>query len=244
MPTSSQSVGTYLVAKGQLAPIRCGRCSYSHLEVPRYITTTRVGRDHSARDREPWGERGFGEVGPDQRTDTECCAGRAQRQRRLVVVRGQRPPILDSEQCVWWSALSQTRAAAAAKKRDGDIEIAARTWSTLRTVRSTLHFGSTGDEHDSAALYLRADGRYLRDVLVARHRRTYRWRVTESSRRCHGMGDRTRPDNGTPTTYTNIFAVPDENRLYGSSAPLNATLTFWCLSTMGRRGPLAGQAPR
>ncbi len=62
--------------------------------------------------------------------------------------------------------------------RDGNVELVAYDLVSEEVDRVVLHAGLEADDHDSAALYVRADGRYL--AMYSRHATdaASRWRVT------------------------------------------------------------------
>ncbi len=99
-------------------------------------------------------------------------------------------------------------------ERDGDVEVVAYDQSTSLPMRSTLHDGQFGDDHNSAALYVRSDGRYLAMYSLHDTDSLTRWRVSRRPGDVTEWEPERVLDNGAPTSYSNIYSVPDEGRLY------------------------------
>ena len=81
------------------------------------------------------------------------------------------------------------------------------------TERTVLQANFEADDHDSAALLVRPDGRYL--AMYSRHNTDAysRWRIADEN----GWGPEQTFDHGTPTTYSNVYpwAPHRTGRLYG-----------------------------
>jgi hypothetical protein len=96
--------------------------------------------------------------------------------------------------------------------RDGDVDVVAHDLATGRSHRSVLHAGLQADDHDSAALLIRSDGRYL--AVYSRHASDNfsRWRISRRPGDATEWEPEATFDNRAPTTYSNLYAGRD--RLY------------------------------
>jgi hypothetical protein len=99
-------------------------------------------------------------------------------------------------------------------ERDGDIEVVAFELTTSRMFRSALSTGTTGDDQNSAALHVRADGRYVAMYALHDADTLTRWRVSRRPGDTTEWEPEQTVDNGAPTSYSNVYAVPGEGRLY------------------------------
>ena len=99
-------------------------------------------------------------------------------------------------------------------ERDGDVEVVAYDQSTSIPVRSTLHDGQIGDDHNSAALYMRSDGRYVAMYSLHDTDSLTRWRVSRRPGDVTEWESERVLDNGAPTSYSNIYSIGEEARLY------------------------------
>jgi hypothetical protein len=95
------------------------------------------------------------------------------------------------------------------RSRDGNVEVVAYHLATGVAERTVLHAGMEADDHDSAALYVRADGRYV--AMYSTHTTDHltRWRVSRRT----GDGTDWEPertfDHGSAATYSNLYAARD-----------------------------------
>ncbi len=102
--------------------------------------------------------------------------------------------------------------------RSGHIEVAAasieETLAASRRERVALHERLEDDDHNSAALHVRADGRYV--AMYSRHGsdNLTRWRVSRRAGDPTDWGPERTHDNGARTTYSNLYPMPAESRLY------------------------------
>ena len=102
--------------------------------------------------------------------------------------------------------------------RHGDVEVVRYDLESGETSLATIADRFEADDHDSAALFLRPDGRYL--AMYSRHGSDSlsRWRVSTRTGDATEWDTPRALDNGAPTSYSNVYAVPDENdgrgRLY------------------------------
>ncbi len=103
--------------------------------------------------------------------------------------------------------------------RDGNVEVAVHDIAAGTTRREVLHAHLQDDDHDSAALYLRRDGRYV--AMYSTHAADTRQPVAGVAIR------RTEPawspertlDHGSEATYSNVYPVGDGGASTRSSAP-------------------------
>jgi hypothetical protein len=102
--------------------------------------------------------------------------------------------------------------------RHGSVEIVAYDLRSGSARRSTLSANFEADDHDSAALYVRPDGRYV--AMFSRHNTDTmsRWRISTEPGDPPAWSSLGTFDNGAGTTYSNLYAIPAENggkgRLY------------------------------
>jgi PhoD-like phosphatase, N-terminal domain/BNR repeat-containing family member len=101
--------------------------------------------------------------------------------------------------------------------RDGNVEVVAYDIAARTATRSVLHAGLEGDDHDSAALYVRPDGRYF--AMYARHgtARFSWWRVSRRPGDARQWEPKHTIDHEVGTTYSNVYpaSVGQEKLLYG-----------------------------
>jgi hypothetical protein len=126
--------------------------------------------------------------------------------------------VIDAVSCTLLVSSVANGSGTGGMSRHGDVEVVAYDLATGSSSRTTLFDNFEGDDHDSAALFVRPDGRYL--AMVARHNTDTmsRWRIS----RRPGDSSMWEPagalDNGARTTYSNLYAIPAENggggRLY------------------------------
>ncbi|WP_442481688.1 BNR-4 repeat-containing protein [Aeoliella sp. SH292] len=118
--------------------------------------------------------------------------------------------------------LSSVSAGSGAER--GDIDLL---WRNLRTGQQG-HFELANqfeqDDHDSAALYIRPDGRYL--AMYSRHGSDNftRWRISTNPGDPTSWGPEQALNNGAGTTYNNIYHLPEDND--GAGRTYNFTRTF------------------
>jgi putative BNR repeat neuraminidase len=122
--------------------------------------------------------------------------------------------VIDTGRCRLLVSSAVDAAGGADAGREGDVEVVAYDASSSVPTRSAVHDGQFGDDHNSAALYVRNDGRYVAMYSLHDTDSFTRWRVS----RLPGDVTEWEPeqvlDNGAPTSYSNIYSVPDEGRLY------------------------------
>jgi hypothetical protein len=122
--------------------------------------------------------------------------------------------VIDSGPCQLLVSSVVHAAGDAAAEREGDIEVVAYDPSMSVPTRSTVHDGQFGDDHNSAALYVRRDGRYVAMYSLHDTDPFTRWRVSRRAGDVTEWGPEQVLDNGAPTSFSNIYSVPDESRLY------------------------------
>ena len=97
--------------------------------------------------------------------------------------------------------------------REGNVEVVAHDLATGHNRRSVLHAHLQADDHDSAALYVRPDGRYL--AMYSQHASDSlsRWRISRRPGDATDWEAEATFDHGAPTTYSNLYAA-DGDRLF------------------------------
>jgi hypothetical protein len=102
--------------------------------------------------------------------------------------------------------------------RNGDVEIASLDLASGSVSRLTLSDALQADDHNSAALWIRPDGRYL--AMYARHGSDNftRYRISTNPGSIATWGAEQTFNNGAGTTYSNLHFLPNDNggagRLY------------------------------
>jgi hypothetical protein len=102
--------------------------------------------------------------------------------------------------------------------RHGDVEVASLDLASGTVSRFTLSDALEADDHNSAALWQRPDGRYL--AVYARHGSDHltRYRVSINPRDISSWSPEQTFNNGAGTTYSNLHFLPADNggagRLY------------------------------
>jgi autotransporter-associated beta strand protein len=93
----------------------------------------------------------------------------------------------------------------------GDVDLLWRNLSTGAQGEFELHNRLERDDHDSAALFLRSDGRYL--AMYSRHisDSLTRWRISVNPHDPTSWGPMQTLENGAGTTYNNIYHLVDDN---------------------------------
>jgi autotransporter-associated beta strand protein len=107
--------------------------------------------------------------------------------------------------------VSSVSSAANGNSESGDIDFL---WWNLNTGQQgefELSNELERDDHDSAALYIRPDGRYL--AMYSRHNSDQftRWRVSTNAHDPSSWGPEITLDVGAGATYNNVHYLPDEN---------------------------------
>lgn len=116
-------------------------------------------------------------------------------------------------------------AGAGGAARNGDIDVVSYDIATGAVQSFVLHDSFQADDHDSAALYLRPDGRYV--AMYAGHTsdQLSRWRVSSSAHDLTTWGGEQTLNNGAGTTYSNLHFLPGDDggtgRLYNFTRSVN-----------------------
>ena len=91
--------------------------------------------------------------------------------------------------------------------RAGDVEIAAYHIAPGQVDRFTLHDNLEVDDHDSAALWVRPDGRYVAMYSTHNADRVTRWRVSTRPGDVTSWGPEQTRTNAANTSYANLYYV-------------------------------------
>lgn len=107
--------------------------------------------------------------------------------------------------------VSSVSAAPDGDVESGDIDLLWRNLNTGVQGKFELHDRLERDDHNSAALYLRPDGRYL--AMYSRHGSDNftRWRVSTNPHDPTSWGAMQTLNNGVGATYNNIYYLPNDN---------------------------------
>ena len=110
-----------------------------------------------------------------------------------------------------FSVRTPTPRVAAALARNGDIEVMSLDVATSTTTRFTLHDSLQADDHDSAALWRRPDGRYL--AMYSQHGgdNFSRYRISTNPGDISSWGAEQTINNAAGTTYSNLLYLSAEN---------------------------------
>lgn len=109
--------------------------------------------------------------------------------------------------------------------RHGDVEVASYDLSTGELSQFTLHDGLQADDHNSAALWQRTDGRYV--ALYAKHGsdQLTRFRISTNPGDVTSWSPEQTFSNGAGATYSNLHYLPNDNngagRLYNFVRSVN-----------------------
>lgn len=121
--------------------------------------------------------------------------------------------------------VSSVAAGYADPNRVGDVEVAVHDLASGETTRVELHDRFELDDHDSAALLARPDGRLL--ALYGKHdeENHFYYRISEpDDPATWGTRQTFVPTNGTSLTYSNLFLLSaEQNRIYDFYRGLDAS---------------------
>ena len=108
----------------------------------------------------------------------------------------------------------------------GDIDLLWRNLNTGVQGEFELHDRLERDDHDSAALYLRPDGRYL--AMYSRHigDNLTRWRISTDPHDPTSWGPVQTLNNGAGTTYNNIYHLENDNNGAGRTYNFTRAVGF------------------
>ena len=98
--------------------------------------------------------------------------------------------------------------------RDGNVEVAVHDLTTGTTRRAVLHAHLEDDDHDSASLYVRCDGRYVAMYSTHATDTLSRWRLSREPGLATAWGAERTLDHGASATYSNIYPVGAGSSLY------------------------------
>jgi BNR repeat-containing family member len=122
--------------------------------------------------------------------------------------------VVDLDRCTLLVSSVASASGSGGEERDGNIELVSHDLVSATTMRSTLYLGPSGNDHNSAALYVRRDGRYVAMYSLHDTDTLTRWRVSRRPGDAREWGPERYFDHRARTTYSNIYAVPDDDRLY------------------------------
>ncbi len=109
--------------------------------------------------------------------------------------------------------------------RIGDVEIASLNLATGAINRSTLADSLQADDHDSAAIWIRPDGRYLTSYSKHSSDPTIHFRISTNPRDISAWNTEQTLTVPANTAYSNLYYLPNDNggngRLYDFSRNLN-----------------------
>jgi hypothetical protein len=110
--------------------------------------------------------------------------------------------------------------------RNGDIDVATVDLATSAVSRFTLHESLEADDHDSAALWRRNDGRYL--AMYSRHGgdAITRYRISTNPGDTADWGSLQTFTNAAGTTYSNLHYLPNDNGGLGRLYNFTRTVGF------------------
>ena len=129
--------------------------------------------------------------------------------------------------------------------RNGDVDIAALDIASGAVSRFTLSENLQADDHNSAALWIRPDGRYL--AVYARHGsdNLTRYRISTNPGDISIWGPEQTFNNGAGTTYSNLHYLPGDNggagRLYNFTRSVNFDPNVLTSSNFGSTWSYAGK---
>jgi hypothetical protein len=94
--------------------------------------------------------------------------------------------------------------------RAGNVEVVAYNLATGTTRRTVLHAGLQADDHNSAALFVRPDGRYV--AMYSRHEtdRLTRWRVSRRGGDAVNWSPERHLEHDAVASYSNVYPAVDE----------------------------------
>lgn len=109
---------------------------------------------------------------------------------------------------------------------NGDIDLLWRDLNTGVQGSYELHNQLQQDDHNSAALYIRPDGRYL--AMYSEHGSDplTRWRISTNPHDATSWGPEQTLNNGAGTTYNNTYYLPDDNNGAGRTYNFTRTVNY------------------
>jgi autotransporter-associated beta strand protein len=127
----------------------------------------------------------------------------------------------------------------------GDVDLLWRNLTSGQQGNFELANQFEQDDHNSAALYQRPDGRYL--AMYSRHGTDNftRWRVSTNPRDPTAWGPEQTLNNGAGTTYNNVYHLPNDNggagRTYNFTRATNYDPTVQISTNQGTSWTAAGK---
>lgn len=136
--------------------------------------------------------------------------------------------------------------------RHGDVDVAALDLATGRVERFTLSEGLQADDHDSAALWRRPDGRYVAMYCKHGSDQWNRYRISTRPSDISQWSTELMLDNAGRTTYSNLHYLADESggagRLYNFTRAAGFDPHLWISDDHGDSwtygGPLLVEGSR
>jgi hypothetical protein len=127
--------------------------------------------------------------------------------------------VIDAANCTLLVSSVANGSGTGGTSRHGSVEIVVYDLMSGLARRSTLSANFEGDDHDSAALYVRPDGRYV--AMFSRHNTDTmsRWRISTEPGDASAWTSVGAFDNGAGTTYSNLYEIPAENGGEGPPLP-------------------------
>ncbi len=115
---------------------------------------------------------------------------------------------------------------AGSSPESGDIDLLWRDLNTGTQGAFELHDQLQQDDHNSAALYVRPDGRYL--AMYSEHGSDplTRWRISTNPHDPTAWGPEQTLDNGAGTTYNNTYYLPEDNNGAGRTYNFTRTVNY------------------
>ncbi len=130
-------------------------------------------------------------------------------------------------------------------QRKGDIDVAAYSWTDDTVRRHVIAAQFEQDDHDSAALWMRPDGRYL--AMYSKHSSDSlsRYKISTNPHDISSWAPEHTFDNQAATTYSNLHYLPSEKRdggrLYNFSRTVNFNPNFIFSDDQGDSWSYGGQ---
>src|SRR5690606_24273062 len=117
-------------------------------------------------------------------------------------------------------------AGAGGASRNGDIDLASYDLNTGDIDSFVLHPGLQADDHNSAALLVRPDGRYLAVWNTHGSTQLHYYRISTNPGDATSWGPLQTFNNGAGTTYSNVYRLADVNGGNGRIYNFTRTVGF------------------
>ncbi len=130
--------------------------------------------------------------------------------------------------------------------RNGDVEVVSYDIATGQvSAPFTLHNNLEADDHDSAALWLRPDGKYLAMYSGHHQDQLTRYRISTTAGDPTQWGSEQTFNNGVGTTYSNLYYLPDDRggagRLYNFTRTSNFNPNILISNDLGATWSIGGR---